>query len=162
MVRLKHRFIIAQVYFLQRHLQSAATNTTTLSNFGSDVTRVVNSYRIVEAIKQRIHELYGEMGIGDFGQQVVIKYYEQEHSKLLIIKVPRGYQKYVLFALSAINSIEDIPLVIRTLHLSSCTRTTTNKIKELMEIYVIHHSKSVEKEDGERLIESAMKALKEI
>ncbi len=149
MVRLKHRFIIGQVFFAQRHLQSLNATTTSSSSFGSDVTKSITIPRIIEILRQRIFELYGEMGLGEFGQQVVIKYYEQEYSRFIVIKLPRGYQKYIQFILSSITSIDDVPLTIRTLQTTSCGRTTMNKLKELTDLYLLHHPKVKELEGVE-------------
>jgi RNase P/RNase MRP subunit POP5 len=158
MVRLKHRFIIAQVF-----LQHRPKNTSNQGNHEKHIfekERPITSFRILETIRQKVAELFGEMGIGKFGQQIVIKYYEHDHSKFVVIKVPREHQKNVHFCLSCITQIDEIPLIIRSLSVHSCTRTCTNKLSSLMKIYLEHHP-SVAKEQGmeEQLVKSVETAL---
>jgi RNase P/RNase MRP subunit POP5 len=128
MVRLKHRFLIGQILPVYQKGESAQH-------------RVYNLHKIIDLIRQKISELYGEMGIGDFGQQLVIKYYEQEYSRLLVIKIPRGHQKHVQFALSCISSIEETPVTIRTLHTSSCPRTCIQKLTPMIKTFIEHNPK---------------------
>jgi RNase P/RNase MRP subunit POP5 len=151
MVRLKHRYLIAQI--LPLYQRSSGTD-------GSN-QKIISINRILELVRQKILELYGEMGIGDFGQQLVIKYYEHEYSRILVIKVPRGCQKHVQLALSCISTVDDVPLIIRTLHTSSCPRTCLGKLTPLIKRYVEFNPKVKHAGVEDQLLKTMTNALSE-
>jgi RNase P/RNase MRP subunit POP5 len=120
MVRLKHRYIIAQVL------------PDTSSRFVQGKTSVT-SRDIQSVVRDKIQELYGDVGLGEFGQASYIKYYDAKYSNIFVIKTTREAQVKVHFALSCIAEVSEVHLMIRSLSVNSCPRTCMESLKKLFE-----------------------------
>lgn len=118
MVRVKYRFIIAQLLPVSANLNEK-----------------IHSHRIRElqqAIKDKIQELYGDIGSGEIGQVTSVKYFENLYTHIFVVKTLRELESRVEFALSCINRLDQQNLVIRTIVSQGCERTTSMRVKQTL------------------------------
>lgn len=123
MVRLKNRFIIAQV--IENNGQSIVKNDL---NFGSNDIHLL--------LKEQIKELFGDVGLGEIGQRTAVKYFDVKYSRLLLLKTTRDAESKVRFALSNVSRIRDQSITIRSLSVNSTPRTTLTSLNKLFEIFI--------------------------
>lgn len=110
MVRVKNRYIVAQLLF----------------NAGSkEKLNDINARDIQMALREKISELYGDVGVGAFGNSTFVKFYESQHSKIFVVRTTRESQGEAHLALSCIAKIKDADLTVRSLVVHSCSRTCT-------------------------------------
>ena len=121
MVRLKHRFIIAQII---PEANSKCTGKPTLS-----------SREVQNVLREKIQELYGDVGLGEFGQASYIRYFDAKFSNIFIVKTTRDAQVKVHFALSCISNVSGTPVLIRSLSINSCPRTCMQTLKQLFRVH---------------------------
>lgn len=148
MVRIKNRFILAEIMLppsLGRKSQEAHIHLSVKD--------------IQNAIREKIKELYGDIGVGDLGNSTVVKYFDRELSHIFILRTLRENQIKVHFAISCINKIKDVDLTIRTIVIKSCPRTCQEGFLELYQGIVLTLSESTEEEKKE-IFESMHKSIK--
>lgn len=121
MVRLKHRFIIAQIVL--------APN----AKFQGKVSFAARD--IQAALRTKINELYGDVGLGEFGQATYVRYHEGKYSNIFVVKTHRDAQVKVHFAMSCISELGGVPLCLRSLSVNSCPRTCLQSLKQLFTLY---------------------------
>lgn len=148
MVRLKHRYIVAQVI------------VDTSNKFQPSKT-TVNSRDIQSVIRDKIQELYGDVGLGEFGQASYIKYYDAKFSNILVLKTTREAQVKVHFALSCISEVSEVHLMIRSLSVNSCPRTCMESLKKLFALHfaVAEFNSEAEKMNATQVVEKNLAAL---
>jgi RNase P/RNase MRP subunit POP5 len=118
MVRVKYRFIIAQL----------------LSANQSDKERriTVKLKDIQQSIKDKTQELYGDIGMGEIAQTTTAKYLDSHFSHIFIVKTLRELETEASFIISCINRIKDEDIVIRTISIKSCERTAIEEMKAIL------------------------------
>lgn len=148
MVRLKHRYIVAQVI-------------VDASNKFQPAKTTVNARDIQSVIRDKIQELYGDVGLGEFGQASYIKYYDAKYSSILVLKTTRDAQIKVHFALSCISEVSEVHLMIRSLSVNSCPRTCMESLKKLFALHfaVAEFSSEAEKLNAVQVVEKNLAAL---
>ncbi len=118
MVRVKYRFIIAELLPASANLNDK-----------------IHSHRtrdLQQAIKDKIQELYGDIGSGEIGQVTSVKYFENLYTHIFVVKTLRELESRVEFALSCINRIHQQDLIIRTIGSQGCERTTSMRVKQTL------------------------------
>ena len=119
MVRLKHRYIIGRL----------ACTSESANNIE------INSKDLQQALSNCIQNLYGEVGMGSFGFNSQIKYYDPL-SKVYIFRLPREYLKEVQFSLSCVNTLKkNDNLALVTLAISGSARTCKNKVLSIINCF---------------------------
>jgi RNase P/RNase MRP subunit POP5 len=114
---LKQRFIIAQVV------------SGTPSKFQEKLS--LNSRDIQTKLRDKIGELYGDVGVGEFGQATYVRYHDGKYSNIFVVKSTREAQMKVHFALSCLSEAGDGQWCIRSLAVNSCQRTCMQSLREL-------------------------------
>ena len=101
MVRLKNRYLVCQA----------------LPNISSKVqSRNSLSARDIQAkLREIIQELYGDVGLGEFGQATYVRYFDPKYSNICVVKTTREAQTKVHFALSCITVVAEINVIFRSL-----------------------------------------------
>jgi len=122
MVRLKHRYIIAQVIPVTGTKFQSAKNGVISRDFQT-------------VIRDKIQELYGDVGLGEFGQASYIKYFDAKYSNIFVIKTTREAQIKVHFALNCISQVSEVHVMIRSLSVNSCPRTCQESLKKIFALY---------------------------
>lgn len=122
MVRLKHRYIIAQVIPVVDSRMQAGKNGVSSRDFQN-------------VIRDKIQELYGDVGLGEFGQASYIKYFDAKYSNIFVIKTTREAQIKVHFALNCISQVSEVPVIIRSLSINSCPRTCQESLKKIFKLH---------------------------
>lgn len=118
MVRLKHRYILAQILEYSKN---------------SKISPIPLSARdILNSLREKVIELYGDIGVGDISQNSSIRFYDTECLHIFVMKVPREVESMACFALSCIQGIRGQSAVIRTIGVSGSDRTCRN---DLIAIY---------------------------
>ncbi len=133
MVRIKHRFIIAQLLF------DPTTASTAEELTGRD---------ILSTVKEKISQLFGDVGAGEFGAALALKFYDgwlapapasksarsapAHETHILVLRCPREAEHSVRQALSSVSQIKRATLIIRSLGISSSGRTCTDKLRMLL------------------------------
>lgn len=123
MVRLKHRFIIAQAVVGTGNKMQLQSNP------------VLTSKEIQAELRSKIHELYGDVGLGEFGHATYVRYLDGKYSNIFVIKTLRDAQIKVHFALSCIMELAGASLCLRTLSVNSCQRTCMQSLSDLFSAY---------------------------
>lgn len=121
MVRLKHRFIIAQI----------------IADAGGKVAgkATLSSRELQTALREKIQELYGDVGLGEFGQASYIRYFDAKFSNIFVVKTTRDAQVKVHFALSCLSNISGVSVLVRSLSINSCPRTCMQTLKQLFRVH---------------------------
>jgi len=118
MVRIKHRYIIAQL----------------LSN-GDDenVFKNISLQDILTACREKLSELYGDISVGLYGKNMTIKYFDSSmESYIFILRVPREAENQARLSLACVNHIKKIACITRTLGVTGSERTCKDKLKKLL------------------------------
>jgi len=125
MVRIKHRYIIAQV-MLDPTAPPAAI---------SEIT----AHDILSILREKISSLYGDVGAGDFGSSVAVKYFDQSGAAagercthIFVLRCAREAEQQVRFALCTVSSIKRTALILRTLGVSGSSRTCADKARSTL------------------------------
>ena len=118
MVRIKHRYIIGQLLIDPNVMKQ-------------DVEYSMKD--IIQNIREKIQNLYGDYGMGLIGNSIVIKYYDN-NTKIFLLKTTREGLNQTWFALSTILEIKKIALVVRVLNICSSERTFPMELKKLYQI----------------------------
>jgi RNase P/RNase MRP subunit POP5 len=134
MVRLKQRFIIAQI------VPGSPTK------FQEKLS--LNSRDIQIKLREKIGELYGDVGVGEFGQATYIRYHDGKYSNIFVVKTTREAQQKVHFALSCMSEAGDSQWCIRSLAVNSCQRTCMQSLREL---FAAHFACAGMVSDAERI-----------
>jgi RNase P/RNase MRP subunit POP5 len=138
MVRLKNRFIIAQLVY----------NTGSKDKFNE-----ISSRDVQVVLKEKIIELYGDIGVGEFGNSTLVRYFEIGHSKIIVIRTTREAQSEAHLAMSCVVKIKDVDVTLRSLSIHSCPRTCMDGLKTVLGVYFDNNDlKGVDKDDTLQLI----------
>lgn len=140
MVRLKHRYVVGQVLLLR-----GSPDTRT----GESEDRI-HPRDIVAATREKLALLYGDVGGGQFGSTLAIKYLDNK-SLIFVVRCSRGGEMQSRFAMTAVESIKGIQLSIRTLACCGSVRTTRDKLEELL--YIADGSRDSEDQRSQIKIE---------
>jgi RNase P/RNase MRP subunit POP5 len=145
-MRIKSRFIIAQV------LPSGATVEGDL--------RKLLLRDIHQALRDKIQELYGDVGSGEIGGSTMVKFFDVQHSGILVVRCPREKETEVQFALAALSKVKTTDLVFRSLRVKGSARTCIDTVQELVSEYV---SFSVADEEAkQRVVDGLLQAISSI
>eukprot|EP01039_Chlorochromonas_danica_P002079 gene2078-2269_t len=119
-MRLKNRYILAQIIPGQpdRSLPSSSS--------------WLNPRDFLSALRAKIEELYGSMGLGDFGNFLNLRFVESGHSLIFILRTNKESYRKVRFALSSLSKMKEQDVVIRCLRTRSCGRTAKQSCRELL------------------------------
>ncbi len=120
MVRVKNRYIIAQLMW----------NSGSKEKFDELLSRDIQS-----VLRDKIVELFGDVGVGEFGNSTLVKYFESQYSKILVIRTTRESQQNAHLALSCITKIKEIDVTLRSISVHSCPRTCAESLKTLLGVY---------------------------
>eukprot|EP01036_Dinobryon_divergens_P031167 gene31167-40525_t len=126
MVRIKNRFIVGQI------LLPFQAN---VSNYQGDTKFLISSRDLQKSIRDKVIELFGVVGAGDY-QNTVVKFLDAENSLIFVIRTSRDAEIYVRYAISCVTVLRDKGnVVLRSLSVNSCPRTCTSSLKELLKSY---------------------------
>ena len=114
MVRLKHRYLIVQIIFEQ-----------------ANANEKINMVDILNVLKDRFLELYGDVGFGTYAKSLALKYYNNEHN-LFILRCTRDGEINVRLGLSCLQNIKQINCICRVLDIAGSTRTCKDKMKDII------------------------------
>ena len=116
MVRIKHRYIIAQVLVEARYPSEFSNKD------------------IIVSIREKIQMLSGDLGSGSFGNNSTIRLYD-DTSKIFVLRVPREAELEVRLATCSVTSVKKSNAIIRVLAVAGCIRTCREKIAALFSIF---------------------------
>ena len=135
MVRVKHRYVIGQVLLEPGN--------------GSGKAEVIQSRDLLAAIREKMQVLYGDVGAGEFGTNMALRYFDgnvENGSKILVLRTPREGEIQTKFAMSSVQSIKHTNVCIRSLATCGSARTARSKLAELLS--TAHGRKLSENEGG--------------
>lgn len=108
MVRLKHRYLIGQIFDDPGKLESAI---------------ITNSKDLQSSLIENIKFLYGEVGMGSFGANIQVKFYDPT-TRIYLVRVFREHALSLQFALTCTTSLKkNDNVTLKTLALSGSSRT---------------------------------------
>lgn len=142
MVRIKNRYIVAQLLW----------NSGPKEKFNE-----IGIKDLQVLLREKIIELYGDVGVGEFGSSSIIKFFDIEHSKILVLKTTRDGEHDVRFVLSCMTKVKEVEICIRSLTIKSCTRTCTEALKECLRVYFEKAGAKIE--DNERKLNALYDSL---
>lgn len=114
MVRLKHRWIVAQI--LNEQLGASE----------------LSSQEIQVVLREKIQTLYGDVGAGSFGNMTIVRFFNKE-TNIFVVRSTRDAYKDVWFAMSCISAIQRMNVVIRVIRVSGSVRTCVNFLQDIFE-----------------------------
>lgn len=120
-MRLKRRYIICQ----------ALASDEQDSSVGDDYS----SRDVLNVIKEKVEALFGDIGVGCFGTLSIIPLFDLK-SKIFVLRTSREAETNLRFALSCITAIKNRVLIIRTLSVSGCARSCTEKLQSTFQTLV--------------------------
>lgn len=148
MVRLKHRYITAQILPNEQNAFSKSVS--------------VNQNMFQTNLRDKIKELFGDVGSGDFGGSTFVRFFDTQYSQIMVIRTTRDGEIKVHFALSCITKIESTisskvassinnnsEFIIRTLAVNSCVRTCMASLRDILQTYIEHYNQSSDKNSNE-------------
>lgn len=151
MVRLKHRYITAQILPNERTFSSSSSSGDSL-----------NQNMLQSTLRDKIRNLFGDVGSGDFGGSTYVRFFDSEYSQIMVIRTTREGESNVHFALSCITKIESSnakggsntdsindSFIIRTLCVNSCVRTCMKSLRETFKVYLDHYNQATKKQADE-------------
>lgn len=122
-MRIKSRFIIAQV-LPSGSVSSSESQKLQLRDFH-------------QALREKIQELFGDVGSGEIGGSTMVKFLDAQYTGLLVIRCPREHEVNVRFALSALTKVKStIDVAIRTLRVKGSARTCIEAVQQLASTYI--------------------------
>ena len=147
MVRLKHRYIIAQV------VPSSSVRILTKQTYSSREIQTI--------LREKIQELYGDVGLGEFGQATYVRYLDAKYTNIFVVKTTRDAQSKVHFALSCIGELSGSPICLRSLSINSCQRTCMQSLRQVIGLHFDHADMMSESElkDGRETVEKNLTTL---
>lgn len=114
MVRLKHRYLIIQI--IPEQYQSSILK--------------INQIDILNTLKERLLELFGDVGFGIWAKSLALKYYNNFHN-IFILRCTRDGEINVRLGISCIQSIKQISCICRVLEIAGSTRTCKDKMRDI-------------------------------
>jgi RNase P/RNase MRP subunit POP5 len=114
MVRIKHRYVIAQAL----HESEPAEELT--------------GRELILVIREKLQLLYGDMGAGEFGGNTTIKFFDG-NTQIYVLRTAREAEHSARLAMSTVTQVKGSPLVLRTLSVAGCGRTCLNKLRALLD-----------------------------
>lgn len=115
-MRLKHRYIIAQI----------------LLNSNSKQIDQITSRDLMKAFREKAVTLFGEVGAGDFANHANIKFYDEDCLRLFVMRIARDAEVNACFILACLSAVGNVNVTIRVLNMSS---TSSNCLKDCKSIY---------------------------
>ncbi|KAI5953631.1 POP5 [Candida jiufengensis] len=143
MVRIKHRYILFEILYpptpknasqqeLEEYIES---ETNVLLTLHKSSPQNINYKTILHAIRKSLHEHYGDVGSGSAGMLMTIKYFSNKTSTG-IIRCGRSQFETIIGAMSMINCIDGVDLVMSCIHVSGtikkCEEFSILNTKKLM------------------------------
>lgn len=161
MVRIKNRFIIVQ---LLENINTASygkkLNPSNSNNSSTSSGNEVLAKDIQSSVRDKIQELFGDIGAGEFGEMTFVRFYDPQISNIVVLRTPRGAEKNVMFALSSISKIKARELTFRTVSLHGCSRTCIKSLRNLTAIIVNESTSSkLDSEDRRATARQTINAL---
>ena len=120
MVRLKNRFLICQLM---------------LNGGSKEKFNDLAAKDIQLALRDKISELFGDFGAGEFGSSTQVKIFESQFTKFVVIRTTRDNQHEAHLAVSSISRMKDVDITLRSLAVHSCPRTCLKSLKDLLSTY---------------------------
>ena len=153
MVRIKHRYLIAQMLLDPAAIPAAIADIT--------------AHDILSVIHEKISSLYGDVGAGNFGSGVQLKYLDQSTAEgrskegtgeegtrrathIFVLRCAREAEQQVRFAMCTVASIKHTALILRTLGVSGSSRTCAEKVRSTLCAAVDAWEGTAEKEKSEK------------
>jgi RNase P/RNase MRP subunit POP5 len=127
MVRLKFRYLICQA----------------VVDGGNPAD--VSQRELLNAIREKIQVLSGDVGSGLFGNSSAIKLFDDK-LKIFVIRVPRDSEMEIRLAMSCVSSLKKSSVILRLLSVASCARTTTDRLNVIFSQYLGQCEAKSEKE----------------
>lgn len=126
-MRIKNRYLIAQAL-------PPCTLGTTVADSLEIQSLVARDFH--QSLREKIQELYGDVGSGDIGANTAVKFYDGTYTNILIVRSPREYETQVHFALSALSKVRATEVCIRSLSVKSTSRSCIEALQELIKVYI--------------------------
>lgn len=116
MVRIKHRYVITQII---------------CHEYDDNTPKTFSSQDILNVVREKLSELYGDVGFGLYGKNITVKYFDSE-STLFILRIPREAENQARMAITCMNNIKKASCISRTLEICGSERTCKEKVKKLL------------------------------
>jgi len=117
-MRIKHRYIIAQMLVDPTQSDPAVEE--------------LSSRDIVNAIREKLQVLFGDIGAGEFGGNTMVKFYDA-NTLIFVIRTGREAEHSVRLALAIINQVKRTSLIFRTLGVAGSGRTCLDKLRKMLD-----------------------------
>ena len=126
-MRLKRRYIICQA-LAQEESDPAS---------GEEY----NARDLQNAIKEKVENLFGDIGLGSFGTSSMITVFDIK-TKIFVLRTPREAETNVRLALACITMVKAKSLILRTLGVAGCARSCIEKLRVTFNTQVLNSNVS--------------------
>jgi RNase P/RNase MRP subunit POP5 len=116
MVRLKHRYVLGQIL---------------LDPAGSQSGNGVHSRDVLAAVKEKVQTLYGDVGAGQFGASMAVKYIDED-SLIFVLRTSRESETETRYAMSTVDTLKGSSVSLRALGVCGSARTAITELSDLM------------------------------
>ncbi|KAA1091857.1 hypothetical protein PGTUg99_011081 [Puccinia graminis f. sp. tritici] len=126
MVRFKNRYLLIQLIYGPHESSTIGSNHQP----GPSGTKQVNEKSLIDLIRQSIQLNFGDLGAGEAGADLTVKYYSPTTSNL-ILRCKRDQVTKVRASLLFINQINpQTPVIFNVIHVSGTIRKTQSFLIE--------------------------------
>ena len=100
-----------------------------------------NARDLQNAIKEKVENLFGDIGLGSFGTSSMITVFDIK-TKIFVLRTPREAETNVRLALACITMVKAKSLILRTLGVAGCARSCIEKLRVTFNTQVINSNVS--------------------
>ena len=100
-----------------------------------------NARDLQNAIKEKVENLFGDIGLGSFGTSSMITVFDIK-TKIFVLRTPREAETNVRLALACITMVKAKSLILRTLGVAGCARTCIEKLRVTFNAQVLNSNVS--------------------
>jgi RNase P/RNase MRP subunit POP5 len=113
-MRIKHRYLISQILVEK--------------NSNKIISKELTNQDIIFIIKEKIKELFGDVGFGSFGKILSLKFFDPQ-TNIFVIRIPREFEMSLRYTLICLSQIKSFTCMVRTLEVCGSSRTCVDKLK---------------------------------
>ena len=100
-----------------------------------------NARDLQNAIKEKVENLFGDIGLGSFGTSSMITVFDIK-TKIFVLRTPREAETNVRLALACITMVKAKSLILRTLGVAGCARSCIEKLRVTFNTQVLNSNVS--------------------
>ena len=86
---------------------------------------------MLAAVKEKVQTLYGDVGAGQFGASMAVKYIDED-SLIFVLRTSRESETETRYAMSTVDTLKGSSVSLRALGVCGSARTAITELSDLM------------------------------